>query len=217
MAEPGIALNVTYTDAYEPWTKRVDVSGDRNEPLAMALERALSSQVGGLSKVNRNYTFLFTDPDFPEDDIFIVDSRVTLGMVYDYFGDFAIEIDNGGRGGGGQPTQTLSSIVTEGLTSGGVRKVTFALWRLAAEQKWREHRQAAKDWDDTDKISTRLEQLVLAENPWLRKDFDRAFKLERSRASKLLTQLGYERRADADGTEYWHDHSSEERYRPSDG
>jgi hypothetical protein len=154
------------------------------------------------SDYNRNYTATLSDPELPYEHQVTIDPGVSLGAVAQWIGDETLHLDNGGRGGGGEPGATLLELINAGMWVGGVGTYTYAAYRAALRVKFAEHAREAQAWDDADAISPRLEQLVKAERWWIRRDFDRAFRLDRHRGSLLLRQLGY-RQMSTGASEFW--------------
>lgn len=154
------------------------------------------------SAYNRHYTAILSDPELPYEHSVGIDADVSIGAVAHFMGDETLYLDNGGRGGGGEALHMLLELINGGMWVGGVATYTHAAYRAALRVMFAEHAREAQAWDDTDVISPRLEQLVKSERWWIRRDFDRAFRLDRHRGSLLLRQLGY-RQATTGSGEFW--------------
>ena len=129
-----------------------------------------------------------------------VDRSVTMQEFVELFGDLvnteppSIGFDSGARGdkiGRGAGEIVALVAIVRGISA--LVKTRSSLKSGYKSLVFRQHRELARDWDESGDYPMELQQLIYERNPWEKDDFDRVFNLARDRGATLLRQAGYER------------------------
>lgn len=201
-----VRVNVSTEFATHRAHGAVVVTGSPDEEFQVALTRAVREQLnpefdGHLVGVH------WEDPDYPEWLIGVIPDGMTMAAVREYFGDVAdqepptIGVSDGGFGGDG-PIAYGIELVRSGVEIAGYVAATLAVQRALVRARYGRLRKLARDWNDSDYISSELREAVMAQPVWERGRFDRTFGLDTVRGPLLLRTLGYSRR-DYDWGQVW--------------
>jgi hypothetical protein len=130
--------------------------------------------------------------DGSEETLFVhLDIRVTTERFLEAFGPLvtdqvaSVEVTVDGIGGDSYVAELI------GETS-KLYRVAKGIFSIADDVRYQEHRREISRWQDSDEVTMRLRQLVLAESAWDPAMFSRQFKIDGRERGELLRLLGYE-------------------------
>lgn len=190
-------VRVAFRDAYTGQQFDGTIAGAASAAFVALLNETLPTSSPGSS-----YFIPISTPS-GDGELLLLDRNASIASVSTLFGSDVVQVDNGGRGGGGFWI-TVSQVAEAAPVIGKALTTTRNVVAIALGVRYGEQRTEVKDWDDSGVVSSRLAQMVLAENPWRRDLFDRTFGLTRERGGELLRSQGYYRwGVDESGTELW--------------